>query len=132
MLGNARVLTAEAAADSRRRAVVVRDGLLLALGVFELLYGPQAEFAVALRDPADTQLVREVVAALIVAAHACGVNTLRATLDPSQLPLAISIPDSRLTETVLLVDAGRRASVTTTDGEAQVAPMPDRSIRSTI
>jgi hypothetical protein len=90
VLGRKRVL--DAAAHDGRRAIALQDGVVVGVGAFELLYGPRAEFAVALRDVADHCLALELVVSLARAAEAFDVRTLRAEVGADQLPLAEAIP----------------------------------------
>jgi hypothetical protein len=94
VLGRERIL--DAAVHGRRRAIAVHDGVVVGVGAFDLLYGPRAEFAISVRDPADRRLILELIAALGEAAEAFEVLTLRAEMAADQRPLAESVPGGTL------------------------------------
>ncbi|UTI63755.1 hypothetical protein NBH00_20720 [Paraconexibacter antarcticus] len=85
VLGRASVLARSAPIDRRlgRRA-----GVDAGVAALIPLYGPRAELAVALRDPADLSLADELVAELAWVANLRGIDTLIAPLQIGQQAIA--------------------------------------------
>jgi hypothetical protein len=129
VLGRERVL--DAAADGRRRALAIHDGVVVGVGAFELLYGPRAEFAVSVRDAADRRLVLELIAALAGAAQAFDVLTLRAEIAVDQRALAHSVPGATLVGDALQIGrAAAAAAVRAVD--VGLAPAPVQAERPVV
>lgn len=93
VLGRASVLSRAAVPDRR---LARRDGVEAGLAAFIPLYGPRAEFAVALRDPTDLALADELVEELAWMAHLRGIDTLRAELEEGQDTIARRFAGGRI------------------------------------
>lgn len=125
VLGHARVLD-EAVADPRRRVIERRDGHIAGAAAYEPLYGPAAEIAVALEDPADTAMAARLVDAVVGRMRDAGLQTLRLWVDDTQEPLAVAVLGVRPVEGEVAVRLGAAGhSVPTTEPEAQRVPMSD-------
>jgi hypothetical protein len=89
VLGDPGIL--ESAAEAARSAVIFEGGVVVGLACFELLYGPYAEMALAVRDRSRTHLVHDLVEELVPHVRRHRAHTLQARLTPEQADMAAAI-----------------------------------------
>lgn len=132
VLGHERVLD-EGAGDPRRRVTEHRDGRIVGAAAYEPLYGPAAEVAVALEDPAEASLAARLVERVAEIVRDAGLHTMRFALGTEQEALAVAIlgvPVHGGEATIRLDPAGH--SVLNTEPDEQAAPMTPERVGPTI
>lgn len=132
VLGRERVLE-EAVGDARRRAVEHRDGRIIGVAAFEQLYGPAAEVAVSLEDPADVSLAARLVRRIADVIRAAGLQTMRLGVTPRQEQMTLAVLGMEPVDgevTVRLATSGH--SVPTTEAEQQPVPLAPALLDTTM
>ncbi len=91
----------ESAAGAARSVVVMEAGVIVGLACFELLYGPYAEMALALRDRSRVHLVKDLLDELVPQVRRHRAHTLQARLSPEQVGVAEHIDGATVADGLL-------------------------------
>jgi hypothetical protein len=94
VLGDPTIL--ESAAGAARSAAIIEGGVVVGLACFELLYGPYAEMALAVRDRTHAQHVHELIQELAPQVRRHRAHTLQALVSPDQAEVAAAVPGARV------------------------------------
>jgi hypothetical protein len=86
----------ESAAGAARSAAIFEGGVVVGLACFELLYGPYAEMALAVRDRTHAHHVAELLRQLAPQVRRHRAHTLQARLSPDQEELAAAVPGAQV------------------------------------